>query len=426
MAHSNVKVLLGFPDEFVSEKHSSLVNYTTNKFGGKADWTTTVPLSSPPCPLCQFPRPLIVQIYAPLDNSQYHRTLYLFACINPNCWNQNESWICLRGQVLEQQNTDVTVSNNTPAANVTDWCQDADDWDDNNANNNEENGNLINPAPEHLSEDEESCSFEEVVRSGLGNLTVDDRNANKEAKLADLQGGGAVGRQNSPIASAEIEGDENEIVSIDAPTAPQYDIPALLQEVTPLPQELYHRASQKDGNHALQFMPYFISVGEEVNTASNLIPDHHIRDLLQEYQQNNEEGENLLHVEPLPVNASDAATLEKYEKSLPAHGDKIFHHFLTKIHNNPGQILRYNRGAAPLLISPLQDVPRKCKNCQGELIFEMQVLSTLIPNLRLQADENNGSRIEFGTVLIFTCLRSCWSSDANFREEEIVVQAEKY
>lgn len=173
-------------------------------------------------------------------------------------------------------------------------------------------------------------------------------------------------------------------------------------------------------------MPYFISVGEEVNTASNLIPDHHIRDLLHEYQQNNEEGENLHHVEPLPVNASDAATLEKYEKSLPAHGDKIFHHFLTKIHNNPGQILRYNRGAAPLLISPLQDVPRKCKNCQGELIFEMQVLSTLIPNLRLQADENNGSRIEFGTVLIFTCLRSCWSSDANFREEEIVVQAEKY
>lgn len=89
---------------------------------------------------------------------------------------------------MEQQNTDVTVSNNTPAANVTDWCQDADDWDDNNANNNEENGNLINPAPEHLSEDEESCSFEEVVRSGLGNLTVDDRNANKGAKFADLQG----------------------------------------------------------------------------------------------------------------------------------------------------------------------------------------------------------------------------------------------
>lgn len=101
------------------------------------------------------------------------------------------SWICLRSQVLEQ-NTDVenvatVASSNTLA--VTDWCQDADDWDDNNANINEENGNLISPLqPEHPSDDEESCSFEEVVRVGLGHLTVDDRNANTGAIVGDLQG----------------------------------------------------------------------------------------------------------------------------------------------------------------------------------------------------------------------------------------------
>lgn len=30
-------------------------------------------------------------------------------------------------------------------------------------------------------EDDESCSLEDSIRAGLGNLTVDDRNANKGA-----------------------------------------------------------------------------------------------------------------------------------------------------------------------------------------------------------------------------------------------------
>lgn len=98
--------------------------------------------------------------------------------------------MCLRSQILEQHSDIANVSTNNTLT-TTDWCQDADDWDDNNANINEENGNLINPVlqEQHLSDDEEeSCSFEEVVRSGLGHLTVDDRNANTGAIVGDIQG----------------------------------------------------------------------------------------------------------------------------------------------------------------------------------------------------------------------------------------------
>lgn len=35
MAEKNVKVLLGFEDELILDKHQSVVNYTTNKIGGK-------------------------------------------------------------------------------------------------------------------------------------------------------------------------------------------------------------------------------------------------------------------------------------------------------------------------------------------------------------------------------------------------------
>ncbi|GLV31748.1 toys are us [Carabus blaptoides fortunei] len=195
MAQNNLKVLLGYEDEPVLDKHNGMVNFTTNKIGGKPNWPTANEIEEPACPLCEFPRPLVIQIYAPLENSSFHRTLYLFACINPNCWNQNDSWICLRSQVVEQ-NTDVenvaTVASSNTCA-VTDWCQDADDWDDNNANINEENGNLISPLqPEHPSDDEESCSIEEVVRVGLGHLTVDDRNANTGAIVGDLQGNNTI------------------------------------------------------------------------------------------------------------------------------------------------------------------------------------------------------------------------------------------
>lgn len=63
-----------------------------------------------------------------------------------------------------------------------DWCTGANDWDDdNNANVNEENGNVINNLEKVSDEDEESCSLEDSLRSGFGNMNIDDRNANNGA-----------------------------------------------------------------------------------------------------------------------------------------------------------------------------------------------------------------------------------------------------
>lgn len=92
------------------------------------------------------------------------------------------SWTCLRVQTIEKTTEqENALLNNTSLA--TDWCKDADNWDDAsddlNANLNEENGNLIN---EKVSdEDDESCSFDDSLRQCMGNLTVDDQNANMGA-----------------------------------------------------------------------------------------------------------------------------------------------------------------------------------------------------------------------------------------------------
>lgn len=62
------------------------------------------------------------------------------------------------------------------------------------------------------------------------------------------------------------------------------------------------------------------------------------------------------------------------------------------------------------------------------MLFELQILPTLIPKLRLNGlDENFGTRIEFGTVLIYTCSKSCWGKELPqlYREEIVIVQSEK-
>lgn len=160
-----------------------------------------------------------------------------------------------------------------------------------------------------------------------------------------ISGGGATGKLSSPAATAEIEGDEGEIVSIDTPTYPQNDIPSLLHEALPLPTELCRNSrTTTEKIEILQFVPYFVSVWEESFSHSGSM-DHHVRELLQDYQHRNEGNVISEGVDARSASGTDASMdiAEKYEKSNPAHGDKMFHSFLTRIQQNPGQILRYKR-----------------------------------------------------------------------------------
>ncbi|KAJ9575490.1 hypothetical protein L9F63_007648 [Diploptera punctata] len=439
-------------NNFVSESDSDTFNDdgiipgTTQPSSKKRhlhDWPSDG-IPHPLCKLCGISLPLVLQIYAPLENSPYHRTLYLFGCINPNCWNQNESWVCIRSQILD---TSIGSSSSTvKTMSTSDWCTDADDWeDDNNGNNNEENGNVIERIESYFSDEEdETEDYEDDVRMKFGNLSVDEQNANWGGGRgvtagAGAQGGGAVGRLHSPAATAEIEGDESEVVSIDTPTAPQHDLAALLQEVSPLPMEL-RSVSDGDGNRqhfafptgTPQFVATFINVGEEdLHTGSPTITpiSEHVRDLLQEYQQNNDDGLSLMSPQQdknLVQGQGEQLTQEKYEKSIPAHGDRMFHHFVSRVQHNPGQILRYcHEGSVPLLLYPIQDFPVTCTHCHGKMLFEMQVLPTLIPKLRLLGPGGDGIHLEFGTVLVFTCRQSCWASADKWREERVIIQAER-
>lgn len=432
MAKNICKVLLGYEDEPISDKDKPSLNHTINKIGGLPNWPATE-IAITPCPLCGQNRPLIVQIYAPLDNSQFHRTLYIFACLNGPCSSQSQSWLCVRTQALEKSPSEI-LSTLTPSQIVKsdtsniNWCSGVDDWGDEDACTGdtfmrvdtenipalppEENGNIISYEYKVSDEDEESNSIDNDILPGLGNLRVDDRNANGGGRGGAK--GGLIDNLYTSKVTAEIEGLEGDVV-VETPISPKRDLVALLTQPHIIPRDVKN----------LTLKSFYISVDDE-QSAIPLVSDH-VRELLQEYQKHEEVrtspdspvghgavgGANVAHVEQ-----------ELYEKGVPMHGDIMFHNFMSRIQENPGQIIRYSRNAPPLLITPIETVrPLMCEHCGNELICEIQILPTLIERLRLEISDDSVP-IDFGTVLVWSCIKSCWDTPDKMRTELVIVQQE--
>lgn len=430
MAKQPGKIYLGYEDETIGDKNQTLLNYSVNKIGGLPDWPPLENLQySPKCPLCGLHRVLIVQCYAPLENSVYHRTLYVFACINPNCWIQSESWLCVRCQCQEISTNELSAIVAMPNAETNlSWCNGADEWDEND--NDTANGNFMNidnaPSPNNAvqrnsDEDEESNSFElETVEQALGNLQVFDAH---NANMSPIQG--AVGAIGAPVAAAELEGgDEPGLVTVDTPTAPTNDVEALLHQTAELPVDLRSRLMCGP----LQFVPKFIYVEEEWKKSP--VSDDRVTELLNKYNRDNEiemsGGERA-------GGGAGGADDEPYEEAAPLHGDSLFHAFITRLRKNPGQILRYSREEPPILGAPLPstastpespNVPTICPRCGSRLSCELQLVPEFAETLRLLPNNTSLAHLHFLSVLIFTCSQSCWQSSDTLVKEFVVFQPE--
>ena len=79
---------------------------------------------------------------------------------------------------------------------------------------------------------------------------------------------------------------------------------------------------------------------------------------------------------------------------------------------------------AALFLYPETDIPTKCKHCNGEMVFEMQILPTILNYLRLNiAGRAEKDILEFGSAFIYSCRESCDKPD---EEEFVLIQLETY
>ncbi|XP_072278963.1 programmed cell death protein 2-like [Pyxicephalus adspersus] len=161
------------------------------------------------------------------------------------------------------------------------------------------------------------------------------------------------------------------------------------------------------------FQSYYIAVAEEEDCEWNTDLDH-ARRLLQEYEKR--EASSVEELESCEMKGEG----EKYEKSNMQSRDLMFYKFLKKIAPCQQQILRYSWNGQPLCISPLNTTSQLplCPRCGGKRIFEFQLMPALVTMLQGAKTE---LLLEFGTVLIFTCERSCWEANDRTPVQEFCV-----
>lgn len=256
------------------------------------------------------------------------------------------------------------------------WCSGADDWgwgepeivdeamdltadDEQNEKNGNVRPNVLQYAqPEDDLEgtvqdadkvgddddDDESTSFENDLVCGLNQIDMnspekagEDPNANCAAAAVPAATADGAGSGATASICAEIEGPETDVVLVDTPKKPERDLIALLKHTSTLGP----LSQVKD----LTLKSIFISVDVEAigkqevyENYGGLLSMDHIRELYQEYKLRDENPARS------PVDAASGGIggdeQEAYEKAFPAHGDLVFHNFITTIQQNPGQILR--------------------------------------------------------------------------------------
>ena len=83
-------------------------------------------------------------------------------------------------------------------------------------------------------------------------------------------------------------------------------------------------------------------------------------------------------------------------------------------------LCRYQWNGIPLLVtdSALPPSPPSCQHCGSPRVFELQFMAPLVYLLKLRSQVN----IEFGTVIVYACSKSCWQDGSGFREEFIYLQ----
>ncbi|KAM4614134.1 programmed cell death protein 2-like [Discoglossus pictus] len=164
------------------------------------------------------------------------------------------------------------------------------------------------------------------------------------------------------------------------------------------------------GSPDVVFRSYYVAVADEEDCACNGDLDH-VQHLLRDY----EKREGLPHEEE--ESSTGKGECEKYEKSNLKTPDLVFHKFLKKIAPCTQQILRYSWNGSPLYMSPPAPAshPPPCRVCGGRRVFEFQLMPALVSMLHGAGKE---TLLEFGTVLVFTCERSCWAPEDRVSVQE--------
>ncbi|XP_065175165.1 programmed cell death protein 2-like [Sycon ciliatum] len=359
--------------------------YWCNKLGGSPNWITGISAEYGHCPVCSNnSMELVVQLYAPLESSVYHRTLYILAC-GGKCRGRPSSWRVLRCQSVDESSNGETTSclesnldTAAPTASLDngadDWGVDQDDWGDSGGGDTFDFSSPVNPMAAPRTTARATCAqpTQHFTRNGQSS-------------------------EAAPVAT----------VATSAWTSEN------------------------------SFVSYYIDVMEEPVVDKKSQNFSHELELLAQYEET--EGVSLKSLSSGKSSSSASAAggggNEEYEKSKAKHGDDAFRKFHKILARNAAQCLRYRWLLTPLEFTDSQPLPQEvqCSHCGARAHAEVQLMPPALAHLSSEGSRSSlartaaaaecsaGSRLEFGTVVVYTCSESCWSDSCTVRTERCVV-----
>lgn len=427
--NNNTNTILGFIDQPNNAQYL-LRQYFPSKIGGRPAWL--LPCNLPTiqkltCKYCNNIMTFLLQLYAPLRQLQqttFHRTLYLFTCNNTTCIEQG-SIICLRTQLslnneyysnISPPNLPTTSTlprlwpidtsyNNTYLCVLCGYnsilcdsiCHEVYcsqqhqniDWKLGHSQCCKNND--INELPRliDISQCNKQDSFNNTTTTNAA-LTEEQKQQRKEQRKAysTLQ----LARQSYLLPQYIIEHDnEQDCIEDDNNNNTQQSSHE---------QQLYEQYKKENSNNN-------DSDDDMNNTTTNNSAQTNNRrpTIAAAFNANvNTSNDNIVD------NDDNDDIDELFDNHVVSRQskDKQFNIFQSVVNKVSDQVIRYNRGSKPLYISTNNQYKdnKNCKYCNSKLIFEFQVLPQLIYYITKDARDRYNN-IDWGTLLVYTCSNSC-------------------
>jgi len=115
------------------------------------------------------------------------------------------------------------------------------------------------------------------------------------------------------------------------------------------------------------------------------------------------------------VGVSKAQSADELESMSSSRADKLFKKFSQRLQQNPEQVLRYQKKGSPMWATEVQPVHVTCcQLCGADRVFEFQVMPQLLSHLDV---DEVGASLDWATVVVYTCSKSCDVPDYGYATE---------
>ncbi|KAI6180033.1 VMA21-like domain protein [Aphelenchoides besseyi] len=379
------------------------------KIGGKPQWLDPIRVptaADAKCEVCGKPMAFVVQIYAPnqkFPESAFHRYLYVFVCRNGECSQPNKSanLKVLRSQ-LPRKNSffgfDKPLDPNLDGE-IEDPFHDPEKF-----------AHLCNTCGLKATSKCAKCSQVRGLSSFVFGV-LQTWYCSRDHQIIDWTSG------HRQKCGKTVEERAEELQTDDPKMFAVSELSTVPPENSFLFREYGIKTAVDYGSNVLaneEFESDDEIEDEEANESKDFEQKQHeeLKKLVAEMQIKNQNED-----------IKDADLLE----SLDERVDHAYKRFCCLNQRRPSQLIRYALGAQPLSATDYSPVPSlhdnltnpklmvpNCERCGSKRVFELQLMPHLLTLMEVDAP---GASVDWATVFIYTCERSCDLNNAGFTFE---------